>query len=216
MPHAAPERSLAFSGLAVLLTGAVGGALERGWPSAADPAAVASFIEQHRTAILGQSMAFVLSAAIYVWFFAALRSLLARAEGEGSVLSSLAFGGGLVWAALQMVSQALQVGVAMAPTATLQPATLWMMAAVFSISNLPLALTLLATALVAFRTGVLPRWLAWIAVFAAGAQVALWIGTVVRHGPLAPDGWLTYVLYPSIALFLLPTTVLMFRRARAG
>ena len=49
--------------MAALVVGAVGGALDRGWPTASDPSAVATFIAIHRTAILAQSMAFVLSAS---------------------------------------------------------------------------------------------------------------------------------------------------------
>jgi hypothetical protein len=196
-----------------LVLGGVGGALERGWPSANDPDAVARFIAANKPAILGQSMAFVLSAGIYMWFFASLRAFLARAEGEIGRLSALVFGAGLVWTGLQMAAQAFQVGAAMAPLGTLQPPILWMMAAMFSISNLPLAIALLATALVTFRTKVFPGWLGMIAVAAAVAQVVLWMGTVVRSGPLAPNGWLTYALYPIVALWLLPTTIVMIRKA---
>ena len=32
-------------------------------------------------------------------------------------------------------------------------------------------------------------------------------------GPLTPNGWLTYALYPVIAVWLLPTTLVMIKQA---
>ena len=49
------ERWGAVSGIASLACGITGGALERGWPIATDPAAVARFVALERAEILGQS-----------------------------------------------------------------------------------------------------------------------------------------------------------------
>jgi len=46
------ERWGAASGFAALVAGGAGGALERGWPSATDPFAVAVFLVDQRGAIL--------------------------------------------------------------------------------------------------------------------------------------------------------------------
>ena len=213
MDETRSERFGAGSGLAALIVGAVGGALERGWPSASDPAAVATFIATNRTAILAQSVAFVLSAGFYLWFFGSLRSFLIRRERGTGRLSTVAFGAGFVWAGLQMAAQAFQVGVAIAPSGGLEPTLLWTMAAMFSIANMPLAVMLFATALVTFRTHAFPVSLGWLSAVAAVAQMLLFAGTVVRSGPLAPNGWLTYALYPVIAVWLLPTTLVMIKRA---
>lgn len=209
------ERWGAASGLASLAVGAAGGALERGWPSASDPSAVAAFIADKRTEILGQSMLFVLSAALFLCFLGSLRSFITRAEGGPATetLSTVLFGAGTVWVGLSMVAQALQVGQAMDPSAGVQPALLWTMSAMFSIANLPLAVMLLAVGVVSSRSRAFPVWLGWLSVAAAGAQVLLWFGTVVRSGPLAPNGWLTYALYPLFALWLVPTAVLMLKRS---
>lgn len=210
------ERLGAASGLVSFALGAVGGALERGWPDANDSVAVAAFIADERAAILGQSMAFVLSAVVFVWFAGALRSFLARAEGGTGRLSAVVFGTACTWASLQLVAQAFQVGQAMAPDGGRQPALLWTMAAMFSTSNLPLGAMLLAVAVVALRHGALPAWLGAISLVAAAAQTLLWLGTVVRSGPLAPNGWLTYVLYPLFAVWIVPTVVVMVRRTGAA
>jgi hypothetical protein len=192
----------------------MGGALERGWPSGNDPVAVASFIAEHRTAILGQSMLFLLSSAIYLWFLGSLRSFLARAEGSTARVSTVAFGAGTTWIALSMVAQAFQVGQTTA-VSVVQPAIMWTMAATFAIANLPCAVMLAAVAVVSFRHGAFPAWHAWISVAAALANLLLWCGTVVNSGPLAPNGWLTYVLYPLFLVWLVPATVVMFKRAGA-
>jgi hypothetical protein len=42
----------------------------------------------------------------------------------------------------------------------------------------------------------------------------LWCGTIVASGPLAPNGWLTYALYPVFAVWLVATTIVMIKRIR--
>ncbi len=61
-------------------------------------------------------------------------------------------------------------------------------------------------------SGTGPPWLGWISIAAAVAQLLLWGGTVVSGGPLALNGWLTYVLYPLFLIWLVPTTVVMIKR----
>lgn len=213
MSNQAGGRSGAIVGLLSIGFGGAAGALERGWPSADDSAAVAAFVEAHRSAILGQSMLFVVSAGMTLWFLAAVRDYLMRAEGGTGPLSSVVFGAGCVWAALHLAAQALQVGVAMAPTGTASPPILWTMAAMFSIGNFPMGVALIATAVVSLRTRAFPIWLGWISVLTAGAQMLLFLGTVVRTGPMAPNGWLIYVLYPFFIVWLIPTAIVMLKRA---
>lgn len=205
------ERWGAVSGLVSLAAGAAGAALERGWPRASEPAAVADFVAHHRTAILAQSMLFVLSAGIFLWFLGSLRAFLARAEGASGESSMVAFAAGSVWAAMSMMAQAFQVGQATAVGAA-QPAMLSTMAAVFTIANLPLAVMLVTVGIVALRHRAFPAWHGWLSLVAAAAQVLLFLGTVIARGPLAPTGWLSYVLYPFFAVWLVPTAIVMMRR----
>lgn len=67
--------------------------------------------------------------------------------------------------------------------------------------------------MVSLRHRAFPGWLGWIAVVAAGAQLLLWLSTVVDSGPLASDGWLSFALYPFFLVWLLPATVIMVKRA---
>jgi hypothetical protein len=210
------ERLGAASGLAALVTGAAGDALERGWPSGNDPVAVAAFLAEHRSAILGQSMLFLLSSAFYLWFLGSLRSHLGKAEGGAGRVSGIAFAAGTAWVALSMMAQAFQIGQTMAASAGVQPAMLWTMAAAFAVANLPCAAMLAAVAVVTFRHAAFPRWLGGISVAAAVAQLLLWSGAVVTSGPMAPNGWLNYLLYPLLLIWLVPTAAVMIRRAGGG
>lgn len=200
------------SGFAALVVGIAGGAMERGWPSASDPAAVATFVASNRTAILAQSMFFLASSGIYIWFLGALRDVLFDAEGGNGPLSTIVFGAGMVWIAISMLAQAFQVGITMAADSGVQPVMMWTMAATFAIANLPCAIMLVTTAVASFKYQAFPNWLGWISLMAGMAQGLLWAGTVIRSGPLAPNGWLTYTLYPLLLFWLVPTAVVMFKR----
>lgn len=215
MSESSDRRWTGAAGLAAFAAGAAGGALERGWPSASEPGAVARFVAEHQAAILGQSMAFALSAGLFLLFLGGLWSALRRVESEPSPLPQIAFGAGCTWAALQLVAQALQVGIAMAPAEVPPQALLRVMAATFSIGNFPLGVMLGAVAAASLRTRAFPAWLGWLAAGAAVAQGVLWLGTVARSGPLAPNGWLTYALYPLFALWLVPQSVVLLRRGTA-
>jgi hypothetical protein len=83
------------------------------------------------------------------------------------------------------------------------------MSAVFTVANLPLAVMLVAVAVLSLRHHAFPLWLGWIATAAAVAQALLWSATVVHSGPLASDGWLSFALYPVFLIWLVPATVIM-------
>jgi hypothetical protein len=209
------ERWSPASGLVATAFGAVGAACERGWPGARSPGAVAAFITAHRPAILMQSAGFLLSAAIMLWFLADLRRFLGRGRDDDH-LPQIAYGAGVAWAALAMVAQAFQVGVAMAPDGDVSAPLLWTLAAMFGIANLPLAMMLGAVAVVSLRERVFPVWLGVVAIGAAVAQVLLWLGTFADHGPLAAGGWLSTALYPLFAAWLVPASILMLKHTDAA
>src|SRR6185369_8052477 len=102
------ERCGASSGFAMVILGAAASTFERTPVTAADFAA-------NRTALLTQSMLFLAGAAAGLWFVGCLRSHLLRAERGTGRLSTVAFGAGVAWAALNMLAQAFQVGAASDP-----------------------------------------------------------------------------------------------------
>jgi hypothetical protein len=201
------ERYGAASGFAMVVLGAAATVFERAPVTAADFAA-------NRTALVTQSMLFLAGAAVSVWFLGSLRSHLVRSEGGQGWVSSVAFGAGLAWATLNMVAQAFQVGVANDAKGEAPTALIKTMSAMFTIANLPLAVMLVAVAVVSLRYHAFPAWLGWLGVLVAAAQTLLWLSTAVQSGPLASDSWLSFVLYPVFLIWLVPATVIMVGRPR--
>jgi len=138
----------------------------------------------NRDALLVQSLLFVISTGFFVVFLAGLRSYLSRAEGGTGVLSTAAFGAGLVWCAISMAAQAIQVALAMAAVEALPPELVGTMSdlmfAVLTIGDLALAMMLIVTALVSLQTTAFPAWLEWLSLIAAAAHVVVAFGIVVE------------------------------------
>jgi hypothetical protein len=200
------ERYGAASGFAMVVISAAAMVFERTPQTAADFAA-------GRPALVTQSMLFVAGSAATLWFLGSLRSYLMRFEGGTARLTTVAFGAGMVWTALNITAQAFQIGAANdlrgeAPTSLLKT-----MNAMFTIANLPLAVMLAAVAVVSLRHRAMPTWLGWLAGAAATAQAVLWLSTAVASGPLASNGWLSFALYPIFVIWLVPATVVMIQRA---
>lgn len=202
------ERYGAASGFAMVVLGAAAAVFERAPVTAADFAV-------NRTALVTQSMLFLASAAVSVWFLGSLRTYLLRAEGATGRVSTVAFGAGIAWVTLNMLAQAFQIGVASDPQGEAQDALINTMSATFTIANLPLAVMLVAVAVVSLRHRAFPTWLGWLAVTAAAAHMLLWLSTAAQSGPLASDSVLSFVLYPFVLIWLVPATVIMVRRAGA-
>jgi hypothetical protein len=83
-------------------------------------------------------------------------------------------------------------------------------------ANLPLGVMFAAVAVVSLRTKVFPTWLGWLAVLAALAMFTLTFTVVAASGPLAPQGWATYVLLLPPTLWFVPAPIIMHRRAGAA
>lgn len=208
------QRWGAASGFAVILIGAAATVFERGPVSADDPAAsVAAYFADNADALRAQSLLFVLGTGALLWFLGSLRGFLSEAEGGSARLSAVAFGAGVAWVALSLVAQAFQIGVAGTPGGEVPPALITTMDASFIVAGLPLAVMLVACAVVSLRTKVFPAWLAWLSMAAAAAQVASLLGIVVQSGPLALDGWFTlYAPYPLLVVWLAVTSAVMVVR----
>jgi hypothetical protein len=212
------ERWAAASGFGMLLAAAAAVTLERGAgieASAPVEVTVELFVN-NRELLLAQSLLFVVSTGFFVVFTSALRSLLSRAEGGTGVLATTAFGAGLVWAAISLVAQAIQVALAMAvvddvPTAVAGPMS-DLMFAVLTIGNIPIAVMLIATAVVSLQTKALPAWLGWLSVGTAAAHLAAAFGIVASSGPWSPGGSVSYGAYVLMVAWILATTIVMVRR----
>jgi Domain of unknown function (DUF4386) len=208
------ERLGAASGFAALLAGAAAVVFERGPVNANDPpATIAAYFADNQAALRAQGLLFLVGGGIFLWFLGSLRSFLARAEGGTGRLATVALAAGVASTVVTVVALTFQVGLAAASGGTGQPALVAVMDALFTAANVPLAVMLVAVALVSLRTGALPAWLGWLSVAAAAAQLAPSLGIVLDGGPLAFDGWLAaYLPYPLYVVWLACATAVMLRR----
>ena len=210
------QRWAAGSGFAGLGFGAAAVALERPWPATSDPAAFPAFLAGNRDAILAQSMLFVISAGCFMWFLASLRSFLVQAEGGTGRLSTLAFTAGMIGYGLNVIGQAPQITLTLPAASGMAPGSAALLTdlgyVMLVVANIPLAVMYAAVAVVSLRTKVFPTWLGWLAVLAGAAALGLSFAVVDPAGPLAPQGWASYLLYPAAIVWLIPATTLMIRR----
>jgi len=207
----------AATGYLVVALGIAGAAFERGAPPATAPVAESlAFFAQYRSELLAQSLLFVLSAGLYLWFFGSLRSFLLRAEGGSGRLSNVAFGAGIIWAGLQMIFQGAQVALAMGAGGDLTPTVAGIFGdlayALSVIAYVPMAMMLAAVAVVSLRTGAFPKWLGWLSAAVAATNLFMSFGIAVDSGLLVPGGGATYVLYALMPVWLLSVTTVMFVR----
>lgn len=114
---------------------------------------------------------FLLGVFVLFWFVAFIYGLLREAEGQRGWLSSVALGGGIVWAGLWLTVAAIVIAYE-APTgpaaAETFDAIMWRVGGVFGPA---VASFVGATSLVALRYGILPRWLCWVGLVLAAVQV---------------------------------------------
>jgi len=87
-----------------------------------------------------------------------------------------------------------------------------LMFAVLTIGNFPIAVMLIATAVVSLQTKALPAWLGWLSVGTAAAHLAAAFGIVASSGPLSPGGSVSYGAYVLMVAWILATTIVMVRR----
>lgn len=195
------ERMAAASGVvfvplfigAGILIGSAGGELVEN----IDPAIVAQRLADNTGQLFAGATLAGLAAAALLWFAGSLRAILRPGEGTAGRLSAVAFGGGVLGAALIVTAAILSAAAAfdLADHLGLDEAA----TAVYSLGGgmaffgTAFALGLLATAasLVMVRTGTFPKWLGiwglitgivlvlgwatFFATFIAGAVALLWL-----------------------------------------
>jgi hypothetical protein len=167
-------------------------------------AEILSVYQHHSNQIMLASWLFMLGCVCFVWFAGTVRSRLAEAEGGTTTFSTLAFGGALAAAAFAIGAMGGPMAVAINKN-HVSPATagaLTHISDVFFVgTEMTLIVLFLAVAVVAFRTGVLPKWWAVLMVIVA---VVLVIG---------PIGWAAVVF--ATPIWTLATSWMLLRpRAR--
>ena len=190
----APLTGLAFVVVAIIAF-VVGGEP----PDSKHPAGeIANFYKDNQSSIQLSAALITLAALLLIFFAGYLRRELRQAEGEGGVLSLVAFSGAIVLAVGAAIDATL--GFAMADAADhIQPAQLQTLQALWDNDFLPLALgtdvLLLAAGLSIVRHRALAPWLGWVA-------VVLGVIGLTPVGFIAPLGGAVWVAIVSVMLAL--------------
>ena len=162
---------------------------------------ILAYYQAHDGRILGGGVIWLIGTTLFVWWLGSLRVRLLAAEGAEARLTSVAFAGGVATSICLMLQPGPDMAGALSQEDLDGPAAraLRSVADVFFIGAEFLApLLLVATALIAMRTGaLLPRWLVWI---------TLLIALVLL---IAPIGWAALVF--AFPLWVLVVTYLMWR-----
>ena len=173
--------------------------------STSSPQDVIDYFTSRQDSILTINGLLLLFAAFFfLWFLGVLHSVLQGAEeGEGYGFSSVSLVGGLLFVALMLTGGAVEI---------VYPATLarfenfqqdaqlgflslalsgWM----YRFAFVGMSVLIAATSVVALRTGVLPRWLAWPGLVAALVALLRFLG------PLG--GWLALLWVITVCVLML-------------
>jgi hypothetical protein len=209
-PH---DRSGAVAGFLSLILGAAAVAFERGAVGQnASAREMSDFLAANGSAQRTQALLFVLGSGALIWYLGALRSYLAGAEAGPGNLANVAFAAGVGSTILTLTALCFQAGLTLGSGGEALPALFAVMTALFNVANLPLAVMLLAVAVVTLRTRALPVWLAWLSLAAAATQIVPLFGLVAQSGPLAFDGVLAvYLPYPLYVAWLGCSSFVLFR-----
>ena len=140
-----------------------------------------AFVEQEDQTMLGAMIGLV-GVAFFFGFLAYFRRRLQQAEGDGGWLASMAYGGGLVTAAMfllimsmQLATRSVSVGV---DSVVAKVFATWFWNSVWIFAPPMIAFTL-GAALIIVRYGALPRWIGWVGFPVTLTLLMPWIGAPV-------------------------------------
>ena len=156
------------------------------------------FVEQEDQTDLGAKIGLV-GVAFFFGFLAYFRRRLQQVEGEDGWLTSMAYGGGLVTAAMLLVIMSMQfattsVSVGVDSVVAKVFAT-WFWNSVWVFAPPMIAFTLGAS-LVIVRYRALPRWIGWLGFLVTLTLLMPWIGVALTTA---------WILVVSVALTLQPS-----------
>ncbi len=167
----------------------------------ATPEKALAYFRDEEAWIFASSFIFALGSLFFLWFLGSLRAALVAAEAGVARVASIAFGAGLGFAVLTLLF-ALPPSVGAFSNETIGPAAaeaLWYLDDVFFVAAQFTAIPLLvATALVAWRTGALPRWLAALSLLVAAVLIAPGVGV--------------FALGIGVPLWAVATSVVLWRQ----
>jgi hypothetical protein len=111
-----------------------------------------------------------IAATLFVFFGGYLRRVLRNSEGEGGILSTIAFAGTIVFAVGAAFDSTLTFSLAMTAE-DLEPGAVQALSALWSNDYVPFAvgiqIFMLAMGITVVRHGALPKWIGWVAIVLA-------------------------------------------------
>ena len=153
--------------------------------SGAAPGEVAAHFADNDGQLLLGAFLFMLGVAFFLWFVGTLRAHIAAAEGGVTRTAGILFAGGVATASMLFglvaptAAGALQAQNDDRPPSPSAADALWNLGDGFFLAAEVAAIVLVAaTAVAVLRTGVFPRWVAWVSLV-----LAIWL-------LIAPIGWL--------------------------
>lgn len=197
------DRFFPLAGIAAVALWVIGfivveGGSDTGAETAAETLAV---YQDDDAAILAGGFITMLGTVFFLWFLGSLRTALMAAEGVGSHLTAIAFAGGIVTAVCLLLVPGPNIAGAINNdelTAEAAQAMTVIDDAFFLGAELAAIVLVVATGLLALRTGVLPRWLAWFSFLIAVALV------------IVPIGWAALIF--GLPVWVLAVSILLFTR----
>jgi Domain of unknown function (DUF4386) len=185
-------------------------------------AEIARALADHRTTLLIVECLCVVYAATFPMYLWKLYDLLLRTDADGGrALGSLLVVGGVVFVALHAVSDVGIYGLLVGKVALFGTHhdqgisyTLYLMTyALDSVADIFGSLFAFAAGVLVFRSGVLPRWLGWVAILAAPLLFlqAFGLGGLIASFGLVLD----LIGFVFLLLFILVSSVILLRRESA-
>ena len=156
--------------------------------------------KHHDGKILAGTVIWLIGTALFVWWLGHFRNRLLAAEGPAGRLTAVAFAGGIATAVMLALGPGGDAAGALGKDDVDASASLALHnigTAFFFGAEYLLPVMLVATAVIALRTGVLPKWLAW---------VTLVIALVLFIGPI---GWAALIF--AFPIWVLVVTFLFWR-----
>src|SRR6266566_4583145 len=156
---------------------------------------------QHSDGILAAGLLWAIGTVLFIWFLGSLRSRYLAAEGGAGRLTALAYGGGLVAAAIAMlIPVADEVGALNKNDLDASGAAVLhhFSDGFFVAAEYTLPVFFFAGAILALRYAALPKWLGWFSVL---------IGIVLLIGPI---GWAAFIF--ATPIWILIVSVWLFMR----
>jgi hypothetical protein len=185
-------------------------------------AKIARALADHRTTLLIVECLCVVYAATFPIYLWKLYDLLLRRDADGGrALGSLLLVGGVLFVALHAVSDVGIYGLLVGKVALFGAHhdqgisyTLYLMTyALDSVADIFGSLFAFAAGVLVFRSGVLPRWLGWVSIFAAPLLFlqAFGLGGLIASFGLVLD----LIGFVLLLLFVLVSSVILLRRENA-